>query len=297
MEENRETSLDRFMKTRGLQMLGHSAYKVSSKVQMVIGGFLTAFGVGMIVAPQFGGDPSIVPGSLGPLIAGAVNFAVGLNLHRRFVADREIDVSLTAEAKALLMALHRRLYGWFSPWAWQANQPGAIQINPIWSGTPRPGRFAARRERRTAMWMGVSTDMVPAEIDDAELGPLERVAFEYNRVTGALASGMSASATLAKLCPRIQRAADEAMADALHQAAMLIKLPEGGAVARKRLEAQEASLRELAERMESLVAEQPSLTDKVAYRSSIDDVLDELRLENLARSELHQNDEQRDVQA
>jgi hypothetical protein len=271
-------------------MLGYSAYRVSSLIQIVVGGVCAVAGLGMFTAPLFGADPAMMAGAIGPLIAGAVNIGVGLSFRRKMI-DHTCTVQLTPEAKALLMGRHRRLYGWMSPGLPWTPGLGLSHRHGLIGGP-----IATRRARRMAMWTGVTPDMVPDDIEEDELVQLDRVAAEYNRTIGALESSKAGSATLAKMAPRILKAADEAMADALHQAAMLVKYPEGGSAAKARLKAQENSLREIAERVESLATDNQGFTDKVAYKSSIDDVLDELRLESLARAELKQTEEQRQVQ-
>lgn len=285
------------MQTRGTSMLGYSSYRYSSAIQIAIGSVLSALGVGMLMGPLFGGDPGMMAGALGPIIGGSVNIAVGVSMRRRYVSDSTAHVELTPEAKGLLMALHRRLFGWRSPWVWSTN-PEWRGFGPSWrTGVPFGAHRMARRARRAAMWGGVTPEMVPETIDDDELQDLDQVAAQYNRTIGNLEASKAGSATLSKLAPRIAKAADEAMAEALHQAAMLMKFPEGGSIARAKLQQQQKALQELADRVETMAAGQSGIADQLPARSSIDDVLDELRLEQLARSELRSEPERKDVQA
>jgi hypothetical protein len=91
---------------------------------------------------------------------------------------------------------------------------------------------------------------------------------------------------LNKLIPRVAIAAEEAMAEAFHQAATLIRYPEGSTLARRALESQIRILEEIVLRLEELAAH--TSTALGPNRSSADDLLTDLRLEALARSELSQ---------
>lgn len=265
------------MQTRGSQWLGASDYRYSGTVQMIVGSVLlglSVIGAGIGLAS---GDPQSAFGAIGPFLAGSINLGIGMMQKRRFAPHAVSDVTLTPEAKGLLMSLRREMYGWQGPWMTPGFYVGPMMMHQ---------RRMARRSRHYAMFNGITPDMIPDDLAPNELEPLERAAAEYNRVAGGVAMGNSGSALLAKMGPRVVKAADEVMADVLHQTAMLAKYPEGINAARARLEAQIHALKELADRVEAMAAEQPNLTDKVAYRSSIDDVLDELRLEQLARNEL-----------
>jgi hypothetical protein len=128
-------------------------------------------------------------------------------------------------------------------------------------------------------WFSQAPEPVNAEV----VALLDVAAEQFNRIQGILESPHG---SLVKLAPQAFAAADEAMAEILHHGAVFDKYPESVNATRKTVEARIASLRELADRLEELATGDQTLTDKVAYTSSIDSVLEDLRLEQLARSEL-----------
>lgn len=270
-----EGSLERFLSLRGQQLLGQSYPRAAQRIQIAIGSGLVALGLGIgLVAYSSGG--SFLPAGLGPLLAGAVNLGVGAAMKLRWNSPAT-EVKLTPEAKAFLLQLFRRYHSW----GW-----------PAWGMTPGEWNGWAGRHQGRALQPPAWTGFAAPPVDDVTLGLVRRATFEYNRIAGTLAMTAGSHAALAKLAPRLTAAADEAIADVLHQAAMMSRYQESGNVARAQLESRIESLREMAERIEAIAAKEPSLTEKVGYRNKMDDALEELRLEQLARMELR-NDAER----
>lgn len=284
MDDAPETSLDRFLKSRGAQLLGYSSMKAGVLIQSVIGGGMLALGLGFLAAPLMGADPSVQWASMGPIMAGAVNLVIGQVLRRKLVQGVPAPIALTPEAKALLQALYRDSVGSATDWIWNGNS--MIHVS---EGQSRIGRRARRRQRLASALSGDNPDAVPADVAPHVEELLDRAAFEFNRIAGCLATGQPSNATIAKLAPQVSAATDEAMADALHHAALLTKYPESGEASRTRLETHIAAMGEVADRIEEIVAKVPALSESIGRRSRIDDVIEELRLDQMARKELQKD--------
>jgi hypothetical protein len=125
---------------------------------------------------------------------------------------------------------------------------------------------------------------------------LDRAAIEYNRIAGCLETGRATgSATLIKVAPSVLQAADEAMADVLHQASVLDRYPESHEAATLAAEDEIRLLRETADRVEDLSIAPPDGARTTAA-SRLEGVLEDLRFEQLARSELREPAEELDQQ-
>lgn len=247
---------------------------------------MTAAGASMLTIGALGGPREMALAAIGPLCGGLPNLVMGLIYRAKHAGDKTEPIMLTPEARILLVNLSHHIRGWGSPW--KASSPhnmAGVGMGSHLSAAPRQDYG-----RRSPVRRSLATIAGQVELDG-----LEQAAHEYNRIAGVLAAGSSGSAMLAKMSQRVTRAADEVMADALHQAALVAKYPEGASAARQKLTSLTDNLRELADRIERVSNEQTSITDKVAYRSSIDDVLDELRMEQVARDELRlaENQDQR----
>jgi hypothetical protein len=113
---------------------------------------------------------------------------------------------------------------------------------------------------------------------------LDKAAFQYNRVAGILGTGHP---EVARFGPTIKAAADQAMADVFHVGYLLDAFPESQSTAMAKADQEIAAFTELADRLESM-QKQPALGAEVASPTSspISNVLEELRLDQLARAEL-----------
>lgn len=250
-------SLNRFVETRGSFLLGAAVGQVNYKVQTVVGGALIALSTAFCIAPMFGAPPEIMFGTVGPLTGGVINLAMARAMRRRTVPNQPDAVRLTPPAKQLLMTLYREQFGWWS-------SPGIVH------GPAR--RRQVRRMRR------LSDELT---LNDAVLPYLERAAEAYQRIAAVMSTG-SLNGSLTKLGGRAWGAADETMADMLHQCGVLCQFPESLDTAAPQLEQRITTMREIADRMESLrQTESPSVAS-----GAVADVLTDLRLEQLARSEV-----------
>lgn len=269
----RDSSLERFLQGRGLAMLGHTYTKRTAAIQIGVGWTLCGLGSFFLFAPLLGAPVEIMSGIPGPLAGGLVNLSVGYSIRKKLRNEKPETVNLTPEAKAILTSL--------------VSQFG-ISLRPALGDFGGQGSIRRRiRERHAAARFELSQRRMPPVIASSTvIDALDLAASQYNRIAAVLSSTVAGS-TLAKMAPRIASAADEAIAEALHQAAIWSAYPEGSTATASRLVATTEALRELAERTETLASQEPSLSERLAYRSGIDEVLEELRLDQLARSELH----------
>lgn len=265
-------SLDRFLQTRGAQILGRAVGQSSYKVHGIVGAAITTLGLGFLASPLFGAPVEVMAGSIGPLIAGTINIGMAIAARRRIIQSQPGVVEYSPDAKALLLALHRGL----GAGANYYNRMLPIGVLPF-----AASRMIARRiHLRLALRGTVGTMPTPAvEV----VTYLERAAVAYQRVAAVLATSKN-QAAIAKLGPRAALAAEEAMSDIFHHSATLCRYPEGLDAGRKPIEAQIKALEEIADGFENLAA--TSLEPQSINRSNVDDLLTDLRLEQLARSEL-----------
>ncbi len=262
-----ETSLDRFLKNRAAHALVWSN-RSAMQIQIGIGILLSAIGVGMACSPAFGADPQVAFGAAGPLLAGAVNAGVGFTMRKRFANQSNAQWKLTPEAKALLYKLVRDRLGW---WGIGAN-PGAHGFAGI----------HARRAMRRGIWYSTtSRDTLEPQAEEL----LEEAAEQFNRILGTFEAADS-SAGLKRMAPNALAASDEVMAEILHHAAMLDKYPESGETSESLILEKIQSLRELADGAQELATKSGSIIERATRNSTMDGVLDELRLEKMARAEL-----------
>jgi hypothetical protein len=274
----KESSLDRFLKNRAALGLGLVNRRITA-IQSMVGALLTGMGVVTLVSSATAGAPQIAPSALPMLMAGGIMFAMSQLIRKRFSFLQGADWKLSLEAKGLLLKLVRKRLGWLDGGGFGMSPVGPIGI----------GRHA-RRELRHLAWetgdfsIGIFSRPI-ADISPEVIELLDVAAEQYNRIAGLVHTPAPRSA-MAKLAPSATAAADEAMADILHEAATLDKYPESAAPTRKQIEGYIHSLIELADRLEGIATRDQSLTEKIDYASKMDSVLEELRLEQLARSEL-----------
>lgn len=271
-------SLDRFIQNRavmGLGLLGRGVYAP----QMILGAGLTLLGLGFLVAPLFGASPEAAAASVGPMLAGLINLGTGAVFRRRMKHQVPVTWSLSPEAKALLWRLYRRT---------------SIGQRLVTSdGFTFGGRRRRRRALRHARWYGWESS---APIDPKVLDVLEEAAAAFNKVQGTIESVGKNNPSLTKMTPAILTASDEAMAEILHHAAMASKFPESSESVFGLIQQRIASLKELGERMEDMAGQDSGGTNKATYSSPIDGVLEDLKLEQLARYELNPKTEEEAVQ-
>jgi len=286
------TSLERYLQTHGRRWLGPYQPRGAAIAQTVVGGICALVGTGLAIAAFAGGPIGMLAGSTGPFIAGFVNLGFGLSSLRKHAQQSQNgNPILSPEGKSLLLNLYHRTVA-ANPMSFPGWDPNAM-MGPQWGQWQGPAHHHMRHAARQraywasmgpAIWAGMrgQTNDIPGDVLDL----LDRAAFQYNRIAAVLSSGAAGTATVAKMGPRLSQAADEAMAAVFHDAAGMVRYPEGGTASRSRLETHIQSLDELARRLEAVTNKAPTFTEKLTYRSGMDEVLEELRLEELARNEL-----------
>jgi hypothetical protein len=264
--EQEASSLDRFINTRGAALAGFGDTPERRRRLLLAGGIQAATGLAILVAGLFGGGDMLV--GLG--MAGAVAMGNGALLATiatlRF-RDRgtEEEVALTPEARELLHRLVTHLGGW---WAGRRHRRGL--------------RRAARRGYLTASPTGRCADVLSPPAYEL----LDRTAFQYNRISGALeAARTSGGGPVAQLAPEIRAAANEAMAAALHEAALLDRYPETAESRSGPAGVRVEELDRLAEHVERLGAAGADATLGEAP-SRVRTLLDRLQQDEIARAEL-----------
>ncbi len=275
-----ESSLDRYLESRAGLILGQGYWRRGLIVMSVVGVIMLLVAVFVIVTSVVTANPGMLGGAIGPSIAGIVNLLVSLKLGGRFKPQMETSADLTPDARTFMAELMQKVYGWPHPW-------GASDSR-LWHegahGTPimrRRERRAWRRMYMRGSW-GVRQHAAKEFLTPEVFEVLDRAAFQHNRIAGTLASG---DPTLARFAPTVKAATDQAMADMFHVAQLLDNFPESRTTASAKAEQDIAALKELADRLESMQGQgQPAITPSSA--SPVQAVLEELRLDQLARSEL-----------
>jgi hypothetical protein len=271
--ERDKSSLDRFLQQRA-QHLITGAFGLNSLVfQQLIGAICTVAAVGIGIASFVTRQPELLAGASGPLIAGGVNLVVPSIIRRRLGQRASTDATMTPEARSFLISLLRKASGWGIGWP---------------EGHPMSRLYERRMMRRIAL--GTAFGLAPRSVKDvldARLFEiLDGACYEYNRVLGIIETGHG-NPTILKMSRQIQLAADEALFDVFHQAATVSQYPESTSSVEQRCESRTNALRELGDRLENLQTREQTLTERIAYSSTMDTVLEELRMDDLARTELN----------
>lgn len=257
-------SLERFVKTKGWLFSSVNCSRRAFKIQGMIGGSLLAVGLAIMAMPLFGAEKQLFFASLGPVIAGGTNLIVAAAMKKRFNSAAKEPMTLSSEARSVMRALNRK-YNPRKAWEWDDSM---WQEQMGW--TPGTQGSAA----------------ASADLSEAVLEELEKAAYQYNRIAAVLVAAGSAQSSVVRMATKVETAANESMGDVLHQAGLLAAFPEGSEAVSMRLHGTIKDLTELADRTQALLLAEPTFTERLVQRTGIQDVLDELRLEQAARSEL-----------
>jgi hypothetical protein len=269
MAQSEQTSLDRYLLNNGSRLLGEQPGPAGVKLQVIFGAILTV--LSLILMPLgFIYGWQVFVALLGPLLGGAINLAVGLTLYGRIRrAPVGNKVQLSPEARSLLASTLNKMGGRMLAWARQngdLSTDGGIEDSgmPIWN----PPALKSSKE----------------VLNERCFGLLNEAAHECNRIQACLTG--SQDTAILRRAMIIATASDEGMAQVLQQAALLERFPESGSATEFSARRQIESLREIADRLEAMHTREPLLTDRMDASNTVDHVLDELRLESLARQEL-----------
>lgn len=275
-----ESSLDRYLENRAGLILGQGHWRRGLIIMGVMGVIMLLMAVFILVTSIVTANPGMLAGAVGPSIAGFVNLMVAIALKTRMKPAMETTADLTPEARKFMAELMQKVYGW--PYAWGASDPNH------WNHAPGTNPVQRKRERRALRRMylrgswGVRQHAAKEFLSPEVFAVLDKAAFQHNRIAGALASGNPA---LARFAPTVKAAADQAMADMFQVAQLLDSFPESRSSASAKAEQDIEALTELADRLETMQSQgEVSLTP--SSPSPVQAVLEELRMDQLARSEL-----------
>jgi len=280
METIASDSLDRFLLHRGSAFVGYASLKAAVRVNAGVGLGLIGMGLAFIMAALISHEPGVAAGATGPIAGGVANLVLSFVWRNRAKQLQQANTKLSKEATEFMHRLMRSAFGWRYRWmAWENGRGGFYGRNRL-------------RHRIQELKYGSSMDQ-PQKPASQFLPPqvhqlLESAASQYNRVYGLLTSAeYSPTSSIGKLKPSLMQAIEETMAEVLHHAALLDKFPEGNASASKIIETHTASMREAADRVESLVSRDVASTiESVSQTSALEAVLEDLRLSDQAQKEL-----------
>jgi len=288
-----ESSLDRYLEGQAGLLLSHASLRRGMIIMRIVGVIMLLMTLGVLITALAKGEPSVLAGAIGPGIGGLVNIVASRSLRNRTKPAMEVNANLTPEARNFLGHLMKDVYGW--PRAW-----GAVEPHFLFEGKGSyMNRFDRRRERRawrsmlaSGSWgkrQHAAKEMLNAEAFDI----LNRAAFQYNRISGIIGVG---NQEVSRFSASVKGAADQAMADVFHAGYLLEEFPEGSAAAKAKAEQEITALSELAGKLEEMQSQSITAPSAdVLSTSPVASVLEELRLDQLARSELNKPVEEKRV--
>ncbi len=244
------------------------------KFQVAFGAVFT--GVSLLAMPlSFIYGWQVFAAMLGPLIAGVANLIVGLSLQKKMNSNaNERRAILSPEARLLLATTLKQMGGWRMAWSQQSVGWQQFGQTPDYSTLPSSWGSSAQPTFRSCKEI----------LNERAFCLLDEAARECNRIQACVTG--TKNQAVQKRTVDLAGAADEGMAQVLQQASLLDRFPESGSAVEASARQQIESLREIAERLEALHVREPLLTERMGSSSAVDRVLDDLRLESLARQEL-----------
>lgn len=268
------SSVDRLMWEKGTSLVngvhgyrgGFLALLINSFVQGMLGVVFTILG---LTIPGDTSAPFLIIGPI--MMAAGAGLGIGAYLiGKRYAKLQRPQAKLSADGTRLVIRILSHI-GW-------------VNINSYrfgGMGQPWNWSFSGRRTSEQVL-------------SSSAFSLLDRCAHEVLRIVGILNSGTPVrDPTLESMKPAIMAAVDDAMVGVLNQVGTMERIPEGGTAIRSQAEADIASLKELADRVESMQAAAPKIVDHLAAPSPIQNVLDQLRQDEAARDELEPDSEVR----
>ncbi|MBV6457354.1 MAG: hypothetical protein HONBIEJF_00462 [Fimbriimonadaceae bacterium] len=259
-----DSSLDRFIRDRAAQLIGIRwgsrgaalGLAINALVQSLVGGILLAIS---------SREPELLWVGAGMLALG-IGCGIGaLFAKRKMQEATRPETRLSAEGQRLVIKLASHV-GWSS---WAGGNGGCSQ------------RFQWSMGRRTCSQV----------MHESAFELLDAAAAQYNRVSGLVQiQGAYNSPTIDKMRPAIREALNDTMIGVVNQVALLEASPETASAVRIQVIDDIAILAELGDRIETIRAQTPSLTDRLSSSSPILDVIEQLKMDEAARSELHGGD-------
>ena len=256
-----------------MQLTGRAYNPIGSRVQIGVGYASLVGACAFIVASVATKELAFDFAAIGPFIAGVVNLAVGSVMRKKQESAIHSSIRISPEAKQMMGVLMWKYVWQNTPWYLNEELWGGSA-----HGTGGEGGYRAAWDRKYSTQL----EALPEQV----LSLLESAAASYNRIQGMLEIRRQSDPVLERLSPKVSLAADETMADILHQSAMLGKFPESGSAIVHKIEDGINLLTEMSAGLERLSLSEPTFPEKLMSRTAGQEVLEELRLEQLARSEL-----------
>ncbi len=277
-----QSSVHRFLQNRAGQFVvgsyGRSAYIAHSWAAV---GLIAVGGIMLGLGANFG-ITGLQYGALGPLIAGLVNAGFGVFLRRK-VQELPQQPLLTPEAKELLIdMLKQTRTGWTSGQSYSAlfsrtPAPAPQPVNPLFTGET----VAHQLGKHWGIIPKTAKDILGQELFDV----VEAACQQYNRIDGILETSRG-DTNFARVAQNSRTGADEAIFAIFHRVAMIQRYPETMQSSILDCRDKTRALRELADGLESLRSRPISIADRLGYASTLDSVLEDVRLERMAHEEL-----------
>jgi hypothetical protein len=272
------SSIQRFLQNRASQLIMANYGRQSWVWHVAIGGGLIALAAGMVIGGLVAGIGGLAVGATGPLIGGGINLVMGLKLRTRYHQNPN-EPRISPEAKAFLVDLMKQTHtGWNSGHGYRRHGP-------------QPSHFATPLSNGNTVLhqLGKHWGVIPKTPQDVLSRPLhdllETACRHYNRVYGILEGNQTENA-VSKVAQSARQGADEAIFAILHHASTMNRFPETISSASRECEEKIRALRELADGLERIQGQPVPITDRLSYTSAMDNALETVRLEQLAREEL-----------
>lgn len=281
IDVSHQSSIHRFLQNRAGQLVvgnyGRTAYIAHSWTAV---GLITVGAIMLGMGANYG-ITGLQFGALGPIIAGLVNAGFGFFLRKK-VQELPQQPLLTPEAKALLLDLLKQTRtGWTSGQSYSA----LFSKTPV---TPQPVNPLLHGET-VAHQLGKHWGIIPKTAKDV-LGQdlfdiLEAACQQYNRIDGILETSRG-DTNFARVAQNSRTGADEAIFAIFHRIAMTQRYPETMQSSMQDCREKTKALLELANGLESLQSRPVSISDRLGYTSTLNSVLEDVRLERMAHEEL-----------
>lgn len=258
-------SIQRFLKSRGAEMIGRGMNRKAGQIQVGIGAALLVAGTALAAVSLSTGPSGLLMASIGPASAGIINLGIGA-IQLRMAKDGPL-APLTQEARTMLVFLTRAFLPRPASEVFRVGQPGAgvkVSLNSGRSITALNDLYLPKTEA---------------------LILFEEAVGSYHRIQATLASEPD-HPSLSRLAARTLAASEEALVDCLHHLYTIAKFPEATENVLPKIERSVQSLGMLSKRIEEIAFDPSSFAPTSPIRSGVDDVLAELDLERMARVEI-----------
>jgi|GEM_PF-5543592 len=247
-------------------MLAGLRVGATATANFILAGVLAGVSLASVVVALAVEEPGAIAAAAGPFAGALANAFVGLRVRRSSRVEPDTEIRLAPEARQLLVG-----------WLRSAGGRGSLGLARL-SGLEPGGLAVSRPNKRVPASTFVHPELFVA---------METLAERYNRIHGVvLALRDDASHNSVVLRRTLSLAADEAMAEALRLASLFEAYPESGDPHLRRIGEISEDLRELDERAQKLRERGIGWAGSEGSLAILSATLDELRLQEAARSEL-----------